>query len=314
MASLRDIRRKIKSVKSTEQITRAMKMVAAARMRRSQGAILSARPFAVKMEGLIRDLHAVHHARAADEACPESVRDFFESPADGPAGLVLITGDKGLCGAFNTTLLRAALEWLRSQEGRRTYLAVVGRKGRDFARRLRGADCEILTELVGIFPKAGFYHAEMLGKAVIDAYREKGLAQWDVIYNEFKSAAQQRLVRATLLPVAQIENDPAVPSGERNKNGAYGDRGPMPADYGFEPDYARLLQALLPRHIKAQLYRMLLESQAAELSARMNAMDAASKNAAELRESLNAAANRQRQGMITKEIAELVGGAEALAT
>ena len=302
MASLRDIRRKIKSVKSTEQITRAMKMVAAARMRRSQGAILSARPFAVKMEGLIRDLDAVHRARAAAEGSPESVRDFFESPADGPAGLILITGDKGLCGAFNTTLLRAALEWLRSQGGRKAYLAVVGRKGRDFARRLRGADCEIVTELVGIFPKAGFHHAEMLGKAAIDAYREKGLAQWDVIYNEFKSAAQQRLVRATLLPVAELET--AVPNGGR---------GPLAADFGFEPDYARLLQALLPRHIKAQLYRMLLESQAAELSARMNAMDAASKNAAELRESLNVAANRQRQAMITKEIAELVGGAEALA-
>ena len=298
MASLRDIRRKIKSVKSTEQITRAMKMVAAARMRRSQGAILSARPFAVKMEGLIRDLDAVHRARAAVEGGPESVRDFFESPADGPAGLILITGDKGLCGAFNTTLLRAALDWFRSQKGRKTYLAVVGRKGRDFARRLRGADCEIATELVGIFPKVGFHHAEMLGKAAIDAYREKGLAQWDVIYNEFKSAAQQRLVRATLLPVA--EPNPAAP----------GDKVP---EYGFEPDYAQLLQALLPRHIKAQLYRMLLESQAAELSARMNAMDAASKNAAELRESLNVAANRQRQGMITKEIAELVGGAEALA-
>ncbi len=309
MASLRDIRRKIKSVKSTEQITKAMKMVAAARMRRSQSAILSARPFAVKMEDLIRDLHAVHHARAAEGDCPEEVRDFFEAPADGPAGLILIAGDKGLCGAFNTTLIRAALDWLRSRQGRKSYLAVVGRKGRDFARRLRGADCEVVFELVGIFPKVGFHHADMLGKAVIDAYREKGISQWDVVYNEFKSAAQQRLVRETFLPVARFE---AVPSGERN-NGAFGDGGPMAADFGFEPHYALLLQALLPRYIKARLYRMLLESQAAELSARMNAMDAASKNAAELRESLNVAANRQRQAMITKEIAELVGGAEALA-
>jgi F-type H+-transporting ATPase subunit gamma len=300
MASLRDIRRKIKSVKSTEQITRAMKMVAAARMRRSQAAILSARPFAVKMEGLIRDLEAVHRARAQDQGGPETVRGFFESPADGPAGLILITGDKGLCGAFNTTLLRAALSWFRSHEGRKTCLAVVGRKGRDFARRVRGVDCEVVTELVGIFPKVGFQHAEVLGKAVIDAYFGNGLSGWDVIYNEFKSAAQQRLVRATLLPAAQIEPEVAVLK-------------PRPADFSFEPDYARLLRALLPRHIKAQLYRMLLESQAAELSARMNAMDAASKNAAELRESLNVAANRQRQGMITKEIAELVGGAEALA-
>jgi F-type H+-transporting ATPase subunit gamma len=298
MASLRDIRRKIKSVRSTEQITRAMKMVAAARMRRSQSAILSARPFAVKMEELIRDLHAVHRVRAAEGSCPDEVREFFESPADGPAGLLLIAGDKGLCGAFNTTLLRAALEWMREQEGRPRYLAVVGRKGREFARRLRGAGCELVFELVGIFPKVGFHHAEMLGKALLDVHRERGLARWDVVYNEFKSAAQQRLVRVTLLPVAGF--------------GAADDT-PLPPDCGFEPDYAGLLQALLPRHIKAQLYRMLLESQAAELSARMNAMDAASKNAAELRESLNVAANRRRQDMITKEIAELVGGAEALA-
>ncbi|MDD5629637.1 MAG: ATP synthase F1 subunit gamma [Elusimicrobia bacterium] len=298
MASLRDIRRKIKSVKSTEQITRAMKMVAAARMRRSQGAILSARPFAVKMEELIRDLHEVHRARAAAGSCPEGIRDFFEAPAGGAAGLILITGDKGLCGAFNTTLLRAALDWLRSHAGRKTYLAVVGRKGRDFARRLRGDGCEVVFELVGIFPKAGFHHAELLGKALLSAYREKGLSQWDIIYNEFKSAAQQRLVRETFLPAARFEA---------------ARKGPAPADFGFEPDYASLLQALLPRYIKAQLYRRLLESQAAELSARMNAMDAASKNAAELMESLNMAANRQRQAVITKEIAELVGGAEALA-
>jgi len=225
-------------------------------------------------------------------------RSCWWPSADGPAGLLLIAGDKGLCGAFNTTLIRAALDWVRGRAGRRSFLAVVGRKSRDFARRLRGADCEILFELAGIFPKVGYHHAEMLGKALIDAYREKGLSQWDVVYNEFKSAAQQRLVRATLLPVARFEAP---------------DDTPLPADCGFEPGYDRLLQALLPRHLKAQLYRMLLESQAAELSARMNAMDAASKNAAELRESLNVAANRQRQAMITKEIAELVGGAEALA-
>jgi F-type H+-transporting ATPase subunit gamma len=298
MASLRDIRRKIKSVKSTEQITRAMKMVAAARMRRSQASILAARPFALKMEGLIRDLDALHHARGAAQRCPESVREFFEAPAEGPVGLILITADKGLCGAFNTTLLRDALDWLRAREGRKTYLALVGRKGRDFIRRLRGFDVEVVEELAGIFPRVGFHHAEVLGKAVIDTYLAQGLTQWDVIYNEFKSVAQQRLVRTTILPVAELE--PAVP-------------GAGVPDYGFEPDYARLLRSLLPRHMKAQLYRILLESQAAELAARMSAMDAASKNARELREALGVQANRQRQAMITKEIAELVGGAEALA-
>ena len=300
MASLRDIRRKIKSVKSTEQITRAMKMVAAARMRRSQSAILSARPFAVKMEALISDLVAAHRSRQMDGETPEAVRGFFEAPADGPAGLVLITGDKGLCGAFNTVLLRAAAQWLRGRPGRKSYVAVVGRKGRDFIRRLRGLDCEVVTELVGIFPKVGFHHAEVLGQAVLSAYFEKGLSGWDVICQEFKSAATQRLARTSLLPVAKFAPPPTG-------------NGPRPIEFSYEPDCQQLLQALLPRFIKAQLYRMLLESQAAELSARMNAMDAASKNAAELRETLNVAANRQRQAMITKEIAELVGGAEALA-
>ena len=303
MASLRDIRLKIKSVKSTEQITRAMKMVAAARMRRSQAAILAARPFAVKMEGLIGDLVAVHRAGAQDPAAPATVRGFFAAPPQGAAGLIVIAGDKGLCGAFNATLLRAAVEWLGAHRGQTVALALVGRKGRDFLRRLRGVDCRVVAELTGLFPKVGFQHAEVLGQAVLDEFFQKGLSRWDVLYNEFKSVAQQRLVRATLLPVAGF-SQPAPAGG----------LGAAPPDFGYEPDSGRLLQALLPRFVKAELYRMLLESQAAELAARMNAMDAASKNAAELRDTLNVQANRQRQNMITSEIAELVGGAEALAS
>jgi len=298
MPSLRDIRRKIKSVSSTEQITKAMKMVAAARMRRSQSAILSARPFADKMQELIREVGAVRRAGQEEEALA-AVRGFFESPADGPVGLVLITADKGLCGAFNATLLRAALERISSNRGRKVYLALVGRKGRDFVRRLSGMDCEVVVELAGIFPKVGFQHAEVLGEAVLDSYFKRGMSRWYAIYNEFKNAAQQRLVCSPLLPVAAPDGAPLAAGGK--------------TDFSYEPGAPRLLQALLPRFVKAQLYRMLLESQAAELAARMNAMDAASKNAAELRETLNMQANRQRQALITREIAELVGGAEALA-
>lgn len=291
MPSLRDIRRQIKSVKSTEQITRAMKMVAAARMRRSQAAILAARPFAVKMESMIYDLAA--------ESAQEPENEFFQARADGPAGLVLITSDKGLCGAFNASVLRAALEWLREDyKDRPVCLALVGRKGRDFIRRIAMPNVEIVTEMAGIFPRVGFQHAEILGKALIDAYFKKGLSRWDVVYNEFKSVTQQRLAGMTLMPVQDVAK------GERLRD---------TTPFGYEPDKSRLLKVLLPRHVKAQLYRILLESQAAELAARMNAMDAASKNARELRETLNIQANRQRQGMITKEIAELVGGAEALA-
>lgn len=296
MPSLRDIRRKIKSVKSTEQITKAMKMVAAARVRRSQAAILAARPFAVKLDKLTREL-ALLEVRSDIAAGREvQVHPFFDRRAEGPEVLVLVTGDKGLCGAFNSNVIRAAIDWLKERRGRKTLVVSVGRKGREFLHRLRDADLEIVGELAGIFPKVSFAHAELLGQFVVDAYEKRGARSVTILYNEFKSLAQQRLVAAPLLPIPTPENA--------------GDALP---DYGFEPDRQELLAALLPRHLKAQLYRVLLESQAAELSARMNAMDAASKNAKEMREALNLEANRTRQAMITKEIAELVGGAEALA-
>ncbi|HAZ08990.1 MAG TPA: ATP synthase F1 subunit gamma [Elusimicrobia bacterium] len=301
MASLREIRRKIKSVKSTEQITKAMKMVAAARMRRSQLSILAARPFAIKMERLVREL-ALLEIRAEQAAgLPLDIHPFFNRrPQSGAELIVFVTGDKGLCGAFNSNVLRAAIDWFRARKGRKSYCVVVGRKGRDFVHRLKGADVEVIQELAGVFPKVSFAHAELVGQAVIDAYLDptKSVSKVTVLYNEFKSVAQQRLLTVALLPIPEPEVVPAEIA--------------LP-DYGFEPGRQELLGALLPRHVKASLYRILLESQAAELAARMNAMDAASKNAKELREALNLDANRTRQSFITKEIAELVGGAEALA-
>jgi len=301
MASLREIRRKIKSVKSTEQITKAMKMVAAARMRRSQASILAARPFAVKMERMVRELALLEMRVDLEAGEGVHIHPFFDHrPKNGAGLLVLITGDKGLCGAFNSNALRAAVEWFKARKGRKSYCVVVGRKGRDLVHRLRGQEIEILQEVVGVFPKISFVHAELAGRAVIDAYLDpkKGISHVAVLYNEFKSVAQQRLLTAALLPIPEPEVLP--------------DAIALP-DYGFEPCRRELLAALLPRHVKAQIYRVLLESQAAELAARMNAMDAASKNAKELREALNLEANRTRQALITKEIAELVGGAEALA-
>lgn len=298
MASLREIRRKIKSVKSTQQITKAMKMVAAARMRRAQNAILSSRPFAAKMEETVRHLAAMEVA--ADIAARRQVRihPFFDRRETGRPGLVFVTADKGLCGAFNTNLLRAGIDWLRRHEGRPVSVAVVGRKGRDFLHRLQGSELKIMAELVGIFPKASFAHAELLGKPLVAAYLAGELSSVTLIYNEFKSAVQQRVVEAPLLPIP-------VPEGGKSEN-EFG--------FKFEPGREMLLDALLPRYIKAQLYRVLLESQAAELAARMNAMDAATKNASELMDGLTLWLNRTRQAMITREIAELVSGAEALAS
>ena len=301
MASLREIRRKIKSVKSTEQITKAMKMVAAARMRRSQMSILAARPFASKMERMVRELALLEMCSDIAAGCEIQIHPFFDRrPKEGAELLILVTGDKGLCGAFNSNLLRAAIEWLRARKGRKSYCVAVGRQGRDLVPRLKGVDVEVLQELVGVFPKITFAHAELVGQAVIDAYLDpkKGVTKVTILYNEFKSVAQQRLLTAELLPIPE---PPVIPEAVA-----------LP-DYGFEPHRQDLLAALLPRHVKAQLYRVLLESQAAELAARMNAMDAASKNAKELREALDLEANRTRQSLITKEIAELVGGAEALA-
>jgi F-type H+-transporting ATPase subunit gamma len=298
MPSLRESRQKIKSVGAQQRIFKAMKMIAAARMRRSQAAILSARPFAVKMEGLVRGLAQLEKASDLAAGREVQIHEYFDTrPADGPVCLVLVAADKGLCGAFNSTLLRAAVEWLRAHKGRKIYVAAVGRKSRDFLHRIRGFDFEVIHELTGVFPKITFAHAELLGRAITDAYSKKGLSQVTVMYQEFKSVAVQRLIQTTLLPIPESEKvETALP------------------DYGFEPDRQELLSALLPRYLKAQLFRVLLESQAAELAARMNAMDAASKNAKELRNALVLGANRQRQAMITKELAELVGGAEALAS
>ncbi len=297
MASLRELRSKIKSTKSTEQITKAMKMVAAARMRKSQLAILAARPFASKMERMVREL-ALLEVRADLAAQKEiQIHPFFDK-REGAELLVLVSGDKGLCGAFNSNVLRSALDWFRQRKGKKVYCVAVGRKGRDMVARIKGQEIEVVSELVGIFPKIAFAHAELLGQAVLDAYLNKGVSKVTVLYNEFKSVATQRLLVGDILPIPVPETVPEAVE--------------LP-EYGFEPGRQDLLAALLPRHVKAQFYRILLESQAAELAARMNAMDAASKNAKEMREGYVLDANRTRQAMITKEIAELVGGAEALA-
>ncbi|HAH08017.1 MAG TPA: ATP synthase F1 subunit gamma [Elusimicrobia bacterium] len=288
MASLREIRRKIKSVKSTEQITKAMKMIAAARMRRAQASILSSRPFAARMEEAVRDLAALDASPGVDFEHP-----FFQP---GPAGaaecLILVTADKGLCGAFNTNVLKAGIEWLRARQGKPVMLACVGRKARDFAARLKGIN--VLCELVGIFPRASYAHAEILGQAVSGAFLEGRSRSVTAIFNEFRSVLSQRVVERPLLPIPVPE------------------KAAKAADFRFEPEREQLLAALLPRHLKAQLYRILLESQAAELAARMNAMDSASRNARELIDALTLNLNRTRQSLITLEITELVGGAEAL--
>ncbi|MFH2202846.1 MAG: ATP synthase F1 subunit gamma [Elusimicrobiota bacterium] len=304
MASLREIRRKIQSVKSTQQITRAMKMVAAARMRKAQNAILSSRPFAAKLEETVRELALLEVQADKLAGRVVQIHEFFDEPkADDSACLVLVTSDKGLCGAFNTAVQRAALAWFHRNQGKKLSVVLVGKKGRDLVRRLHDFHPHCLEECVGIFPKVTFAHAELIGKPIIDGFMRGDFATVTMIYNEFKSVVSQRVVQPRLLPIAapELAEDEAGSPAAAN-----------PYGFHFEPDRQTLLAGLLPRYIKAQLFRVLLESQAAELAARMNAMDSATKNAGELLETLTLNMNRSRQAIITGEIAELVGGAEAL--
>jgi F-type H+-transporting ATPase subunit gamma len=286
MASLRDIRRKIKSVKNTQQITKAMKMVAAARLRKAQARIISARPFALKMEELMTDLL---HRMPPEQKHPMSV--VREGPI---SALLLVTSDKGLCGAFNTNLIREAMKYIRAHGAENVRLYVVGRKGRDYFKRIGIA---IQKEYTNIFNDLGFHHAEIITSDLVTAYQANAaVAGIDLLYNEFKSVVQQKVVVKTLLPLTPSATETAM---ARN-------------DFIYEPAKERLIEGLISRFLKAQVFRVLLESAASELGARMSAMENATSNASELIESLTLTLNRTRQASITKEILEVVSGAEAL--
>lgn len=300
MASLREIRRKIKSVKSTQQITKAMKMVSAARMRRAQAAILSSRPFALRIDEAVQDLAKLEVRADVDAGRVIQIHHYFDKRTTGKVGLLLVTADKGLCGGFNTNILRAALNWIKARraEDKKVVIVVVGRKGRDLLARLKDEGIEKAGELVGIFPKVTFAHAELSLKPLLDRFESGELESIDILTTEFHSVISQKVSEKRLVPVPEPKLAPTAPE---------------PSEFNFEPGREKLLSGLLPRHAKAQAYRALLESQASELAARMNAMDAASKNAAELISGLTLWMNRTRQAIITRELMEIVSGAEALA-
>lgn len=298
MASLRDIKRKIKSIKATRQIMYTMKMVASARIKKAQNAILSSRPFAVKMEQMLAELEGELHGTFSDDSA-QWLTTLCEADGEGPYGLVLVSSDKGMCGPFNSNVFRQAVPWLRERKARKICAFTVGRKARDFLRSLRGLDMEMVKDISGIFPKAGFVHADMLGNALLETYTDKKLCGVTVIYNEFKSLMSQKPVTLELLPLAR-----------RQTEAAHGKA--FLSDFSFEPAKPDFLKLLVPRYIKAQLYRILLESQAAELAARMNAMESASGNADGLIGDLTLKLNRTRQSAITTELTEIVAGAEAL--
>jgi F-type H+-transporting ATPase subunit gamma len=287
MATLRDIRRRIRSVESTQKITRAMKLVAAAKLRRAQERIVSARPYAVKMAELLSSLVR----RAEGEAHPLLVRREAARKR-----LVIITADKGLCGAFNSNILRASLAFLREQGETSVTLVVVGKKARDFYRR---RPYKIKSEMLGFFDRLAYSHAQELAGGLMQEYLAGEVDEVHLMYNEFRSVAVQRVKREQLLPIEPA----ATPDGEGEA---------AAGDYIYEPSPEAILAALLPRHVTTQVYRALMESVAGEYGARMTAMEAATKNAKEMIGVLTIQYNKARQERITKELLDIVGGAEAL--
>ena len=299
MPSLQSVRRKIDSVKKTQKITKAMKMVAAAKLKRTQNRILAARPYALKMRETIRNL-----SRRVNRDAHPLLRK--RESDDSHVVVTVVTSDRGLCGAFNANILRTAIIALKELESRgvQVEVAVVGRKGRDFFRR-RG--WTVRREVVDIFDKLIFEHGMVMGEEfpAIDDYVAGRIDAVYVIYNEFKSAVQQRVVIEKLLPIDWVVEITSAKDLDQPTEAT-------PGAYLYEPSEDELLEQLLHRHFHVQAYRVLLESSAAEQGARMAAMDGATRNAGELIKKLTTYYNKTRQAVITKELMDIVGGAEAL--
>ncbi|MDT7602301.1 MAG: F-type H+-transporting ATPase subunit gamma [Acidobacteriota bacterium] len=297
MANLLDLRRRIKSVKNTQQITKAMKMLSAVNLRRAQERVTNARPFAAKMTEVMTGL--------ADYTDEDYHHPLLDARGDSRYLLVLITADKGLAGAFNANLIKAAQAFLKENAEKTVELIAVGRKGRDFFRR---RPVEIVHEYIGLTGKGRVSYAEAVEVAdeIMRRFREdESIDKVFIIYNEFKSALQQRVTVEQILPVAR---------GEAEANQQRVEQAPpaeTSVEYIYEQPPAEIFGRLLPRLIETRVFRALLESIASEQGARMTAMDAASKNAGELIDTLTLNMNRIRQAAITKEIIEVVSGSAA---
>jgi len=295
MPNLLDIRRRIKSVKNTQQITKAMKMVSAAKLKRAQDRVVTARPFANKMMEVLGEL-----AKRTDEEFHHTLLDRRD---DQRYLLVLITADKGLCGAFNTNLTKAAQAFIKDNPDKTVELLPIGRKGRDF---FRNRHATLVGEFLGLTGKGRVEFSEALEVArhIIKLYTDDpGIDKVFLIYNEFKSVLSQRVVLEQLLPVARAREDEPEARGQQ----------PVTlVDYIYEQPPGEMFARLLPRLIETQVFRALLESVASEHGARMTAMASASKNASELIDTLTLNMNRIRQAAITNEIIEVVSGAAAL--
>ena len=289
MPSLIDIRRRVRAVKSTQQITKAMKMVSASKLRRAQDRIINARPYANQA---LRVMSSV--ARRVDSTAHPLLR---ESDVPGaPPLLIVISADRGLCGSFNSNVIKQATTFVQDSPDREVALALIGRKGRDFFMRRR---MDVRYEAVNVFQQVKYSHAHDLATMAIEQFTTGKVSSVYLLYNEFKSVMTQRVVVERLLPIPRLTPE----------NG--GVEGPL-VDYLYEPSADEILSTIVPRHVEIQMYRALLESAASEHAARMTAMDAATRNAQEMVDKLSLYMNKVRQAAITREIIEVVSGAQAL--
>jgi len=346
MSNILDIRRRIRSVTNTRQITKAMKMVSAAKLRRAQERALAARPYAQMLVNVLKSL--VSRVEIYDPVSGEPRHPLLAQRPENNVLLIVVTGDKGLAGAFNTNILKAALRFLHTKESKNIEIETVGRKGRDFLRRrYRSSDPKkaespkspaiaIVGEQVGVLNKVDYAMASKLAERVIERYSNGEIDSVYLLYNEFKSMIAQRLIAEQVLPIEQIgeaavrqaeemglkEKKQALeaareagvgirPADTRDIDAAAAKFATAPVDYIYEQPPEELFRSLLPKYVGIQIFRALQESVAAEHAARMTAMDAATNNATDMIDSLTLAMNRARQAKITKEIIEIVSGAAA---
>ena len=305
MPSLLDIRRRVRAVKSTQQITKAMKMVAASRLRRAQERIQQARPYATEMLRVLNSL-----ATRVDSNLHPLLDERRTAQAGGKALLFVITADRGLCGSFNTNAIKGASTFIVENPAREVALGLVGRRGRDyFARR----GFEVRYEQVNLFASLQFSHAKSIADAAVEAFTTGQADSVYLVYNEFRSVMSQRIVVERLLPIPRLDVDAMSAPGSTT---LAGDAAKPPAgtpviDYLYEPTPDALFNTLIPRHVEIQAFRALLESNAAFYAAQMTAMDSASRNAADMIDQLTLYMNKVRQAAITREIIEVVSGAGA---
>ncbi len=286
MATLQQIKRRIGSVKNTQKITKAMKMVAAAQLRRSQEKLINARPYAYKLREVLANVSA---------RVDRSMHPLLDERPPEKTAYIVVTADRGLCGGFNGNVIRKAETVFQDLNPEMFDVFCVGKKGFDYFKR---RDYNIGEHVIQLFDQLDYSHAQLITDKIIEQYIQKNLDRVEVIYNEFKSAGSQRIVVEQLLPMKPDKE--LMRSHARN------------VDYEFEPDPLKLLDTVVPLNVAIQIWRILLESRAAEQGARMVAMENATNNAQDMIYALTLQYNRTRQAAITKEISEIVGGAEAL--